>query len=71
MEKAVQVVLAELMVGQVSSIAVRINAVKKILNISIIPAAWGVAVDLDALEISHPQEEMVGQLLLGEVLKII
>ena len=54
MEKAVQEALVELMVGQVSSIAVIVSPVKKILNTSTIPAAWEVAVDLDALEMAHP-----------------
>ena len=41
------------------------------MTISIISAAGEAVVDLDVLEMAHPQEEMVGQLLLGEVRKII
>ena len=71
MEKVAQEALAEKMVDQVSSIAVIAWLVNKLMTISIISAAREVMVDLDVLETVHPQEEMEGQLLLEEALKII
>ena len=41
------------------------------ITISMLSAAEEVMVDLDVLETVHPQEEMEGQLLLEEALKII